>query len=659
MRLPGPIPRWRSAGGSLLMHVDRRTSSLLAFALLAALTAGSAHAAPSERRAREARALYDSAVEKLGRRTFESRRAAIADLERATSIAPREPEYQVLLARTYYQCGFLREARRRFDAVEQLDPRDVAAQYGLGQVWRRDWLKYLDTLSLARATEHFERAGRLDTARAEPWVLAASLRTEARDTSGALADAQRAAGADPRNPDAILALGAALWRAGRPDEGEARLREAIPRLPKSVRERFFDIAPVASEADTAIYNHLSAAGREEFARRFWTEHDPDLVTAQNEAQLEYWSRVAQAYFLFWNPRHREWDERGEVYVRYGPPARADYNPLDQLLYSRVGSSAMMFPMNVMIWNYPQLGMVVPLQDRLLSEYWMLPMTREYDPDPRPDPDSLAKLDALGTHDLRGVFPTLPPRTERVKLEGGIARFEGASGPRLLAALGAAATPGDSLVATAVVFDSTATERMRETRALSPSACAADRFRVADFADDLPPGRYWVGLEVRAGSRRGTLRYPVTLSPSGDALALSDVVVTCGTPVVLGPGMRLDANPAARVPPGSPLTAYFEIYRLTPGADGLAHYEYEYRVRTTDRDPRIWIQRLFSPRPSPPEIQTRSEQSNPGAMRRQFVSVPLEGLPPGRYRLEIRVRDLASGEEARGSAEFTRLSETQP
>jgi hypothetical protein len=34
-------------------------------------------------------------------------------------------------------------------------------------------------------------------------------------------------------------------------------------------------------------------------------------------------------------------------------------------------------------------------------------------------------------------------------------------------------------------------------------------------------------------------------------------------------------------------------------------------------------------------------------------VPVQALPPGRYRLEIRVRDLIAGDEVTASAEFSR------
>jgi hypothetical protein len=75
------------------------------------------------------------------------------------------------------------------------------------------------------------------------------------------------------------------------------------------------------------------------------------------------------------------------------------------------------------------------------------------------------------------------------------------------------------------------------------------------------------------------------------------------------------------------------------------------VRSTDRDPRVWLQRLFSPRPRIPEIATRRESENMGPLRRQFVSVPVESLPPGKYRLDITVRDLVAGGEVTAGAPF--------
>jgi hypothetical protein len=246
------------------------------------------------------------------------------------------------------------------------------------------------------------------------------------------------------------------------------------------------------------------------------------------------------------------------------------------------------------------------------------------------------------------------------VRGAIARFQGPEGVHLLAQIETPGGPADSLGAEWVVLDSTRREVWRGARTLAPSACDATELRVADFAADLPPGSYLVGLSVHDGNgRRGVYRAATELRAAKPELTLSDVVVACGTPdLMIGAGdppvVRLEPNPAARVAGNDPLTAYFEIYHLTPGGDGQSRFEYVYTVKSAERDPRIWLQRLLQPRRQPSPIEVSREDVNPGDLRRQFVTVPVQSLPAGKYKLEIRVRDLVAGDEAVRSAEFVKL-----
>lgn len=631
------------------------TMPLAALALAIAAVAAAAGSPPASE---EARALYQRAWQRLEQRSVEMRRMAISDLERATLLEPGNAEYQLTLARTYLVAGYVKLARRRFETASAVAPEDAEAHYGLGQVWRRDYLKYLDRTSLERAIEQLDAATRLEPRHTDSWLMLSSLLIERGDSTRANAAAEAALRADPGSAEALLAAGATRWRLGAVESADSAMRAALPRLKDSVRERLEDIAPVASERDTAIYNRLDDAGKAEFARRFWTEHDPDLSTSENEARLEYWSRVTQAYFLFYEPRRREWDERGEVYVRYGPPQRADYNPVGATLYSRVGrDSRFLYPANVLVWDYPDLGMRVTMQDRVLSEYYQLPMSTDHDPDPRPDPEALAKLPVVGTHDGRGVFPMLPPGAAPLTVEGQVARFSGTRGPRLFAALVAPGGPADSVQGEFVVLDSTERVVARERRTLSPSACEADRFRAGEFARDLPPGDYRVGLSVRAsGNRRGSVRFPIRLAGADSTeLQLSELVITCGTPLSSANEVRLDPNPSARVAAGAPLTAYFEISQLALAADGTSRFEYQYTVKPGDKDRRVWIQRALDPRRAPPSLSASRSETNTGALRRQFLSIPVDDLPAGRYLLEVRVRDLLADTEQVRSTPFQRLA----
>src|SRR5882724_4924724 len=70
--------------------------------------------------ASSAEALYDSALQRLRVSTIESRRLAIRELEQATLLDRANPAYELLLARIYFQCGFMKSAQRRFERVARL-----------------------------------------------------------------------------------------------------------------------------------------------------------------------------------------------------------------------------------------------------------------------------------------------------------------------------------------------------------------------------------------------------------------------------------------------------------------------------------------------------------------------------------------------------------
>jgi len=395
--------------------------------------------------------------------------------------------------------------------------------------------------------------------------------------------------------------------------------------------------------------------RAEFVRRFWSENDPDLVTPENEAQLEYWARVAQAYFLFYDPARREWDERGDIYVRYGPPAAATYNPVGTALYGQsLGANQVAFPVNVLVWAYPQLGMVAVMQDRQLNEHYELPPSRDYDTDPIPDPNVVANLNVVTTSGLKGVFPVLPPGARPLDVASELGRFEGDKGvPTLFAGVAAPGGPADSLMAYLVVLDSTMHEVARLKQPLSPSACDAAGQRVTGFQLPLPPGDYIVGTSVRGGGRRGAWRASLRVPAIDSSMSVSDLVVTCGVPPVLENSVQLDANPTGRVPPGQPLVAYFEVYHLARGPDGQGRFEYETSVHSADPDNRMWFQRWLSPRRDGEALGVTRQDQVLGTVRRQFVSVPVRSLAPGHYRLDIVVRDVLTGDEQKRSAYFIR------
>ena len=658
---PSPLTGPRRGAHTRRVH---RHPSLRAVLVLIGLAVGASRAGADA--AHDAERLFQRAQGYEARGSIETRRMAMECLERATALAPDHAAYQIALGRVYYRMGYLAQARTRFQAAEKLDPTDAAARFGIAEVWRRDWLKYLDRASLAKAIADFSSAASLRPGDCEAWIQLVPLLVEQKDLAAASAAAARALAVAPNRPEAALAVAYTSYRMGRVARAESTFKAALPGLPRLARERFEDIAPVATEEDTARLRRLPLPKRPEFLRRFWRNLDPDLASPENEAQLEYWSRVAHAYFLFFDTRRREWDERGEVYVRYGPPERVDYNPVNLPMVQQF-STGPAYPANMLVWSYPSLGMEVQMQDRMLSEYYLLPISMSEDMDPRPDPDVVAhRGDLLSASGGRGVFPVLPPGTGPRPVDGVLARFSGAAGPRLFGQVETSGWPDDSLWAEWVVLDTAMVEVGRAMRSLVVSACDPAQRVTADFATDLAPGRYQVGITVRdKAGRRGVFRDAVELGVAPAALTLSDAVVTCGRPDIsppapgVAPAVRIEADPAAEVFGSDPLTVYFEMYDLRPDENGTSRFEYEATVRSEDKDPRIWIQRLLQPRPRIPAISATRREEQPGNLRRQFVTIPVAELGEGHYRLDIRVRDLNAGSEAVTRVSFVKRGSASP
>lgn len=610
---------------------------------------------------RRAATYYRRALQAVTAEGFDGRRKAMQYLEQAVLCAPDTVTYHLALARVYMEMGFLGMARHSFERVSELSPYLAEPHVGQGHLWRKDYLKYLETRALDRSVHEFQIASRLAPAHGEAWLNLVPLLLEQHRVELALEAAGHALDADATNPECLLAWAHTSFRAGNVPRADSVFRLVIPRLSTSARERYLDIAPLTTERDTAHLSHLPEKGRQEFLARFWKDHDPDLASPENEAQLEYWSRVTQAYFLYFNRRRQEWDQRGEIYVRYGPPKVVAYNPIGAPLRFQLGRYGS-FPMNVLVWGYPELGMTVSMHDRLLTGHYLAPFSVIESTDPVPDPDSLASHgENLATAGGRGVFPVLPPGTRPLPISSIAGRFQGDRGPRLLGWVEGPGQPSDSLWADWVVLDTARVEVAHIRRMMTASACDISELRAADFTVELPPGEYFAGVSVRgAGGLRGAHRGTVLVERPAAVLQLSDLIVACGAPLTEldaagAPSVRLAANAGSRVVGNDPLTAYFEAYHLFTDRNGLARMEFEYVVRSTDHDPRIWLKRVFAPRAKVPDISAHRQEEQVGSIRRQFVSVPVQALPSGNYRLEIRVRDLLLGSEATRTAEFTKVS----
>src|SRR5690349_8109979 len=190
-------------------------SLLLALALFVSAPAWAASPPPAARAAEsEADRLLADADRRLTRHTFYARRIAIYDLEQACDLVPERADIQLRLARTYADAGFTKQSRLRYERALLIAPDNADARMGLGQAWRRDWLKYLERRSLDRAIEHFSACARLDPKRTDAWLMLSALLVERGDLTAARSASDHALEFDRSRADCQLAGASLRWRQG-------------------------------------------------------------------------------------------------------------------------------------------------------------------------------------------------------------------------------------------------------------------------------------------------------------------------------------------------------------------------------------------------------------------------------------------------------------
>ena len=628
----------------------KQLSSFLATCATLILLAAPPVAAPAapgtNRPSERARSLYQRALHRLEHGGHEDRQLARLELEDARHLDPAHPEYALALGHVYLDADMLLGARQEAESVLAQDPANDDAEYLLGLTWRRSWLFEPDSLARDRAILHLARAARGAPGNGGRWIPLIPLLVEAGHVEAARDAAALALRTAPRNFEALLLMAYTSQRTGELADADRLFSAALERAPGAVRNCFENLEPLIPTWTVEAYRGMNRRERAELAVKFWRDADPDPVTVENEAKLEFLARATHAYFLYYVPERGTWDTRGDLYVRYGPPTWMDRNLIT--IYGAASG-------NLLAWTYPELGMRIWMEATNPLVGYRMPFSRRSYP-ALPFRDSLSRREDLFA--LQGgwaVFPKLPPNVQPLELRCALARFEGESSLRLLAQAESPGSPEDSLWAEWTVLDPTRAEVARASRRMSVSACWPGEALAASFAADLAPGRYRVGVAVSdARGRRGVFRKDIELPNPGDGLSLSDVVVTCGRPeasVVAGQAVRLEPDPGLRPAMREALTAYFEIYHLRPDARGEARIEYVCAVRPAAKDRRAWLERMFTPLPAP--IEMTREVETYGTLRRQYVSVPLRDLPAGLYQIEIRVRDLDSGEETTRLATFVR------
>lgn len=595
--------------------------------------------------------------------------------ERALAAARREND-RLLVAEAADELGMVHwrryEAvadRQNLSVVQSLDLDRYAFADGrelreviAGLTWSAgEWTGQLDYF---RATDLFAEAARSfpDHARALRHTFMALAERARWDEL--LQVARRRLDAAPGDATAWLAQGLAAHRLGDERMAASAFDSALALLAPADRDRYTRLSRIlrprardtTAMSDSVRFTMAPASARAAVERAYWALADPLALTPENEHRLEFLARVAYAE-LRWTSddfdlRGADTD-RGDIWVRYGPPALvAGFPP-----HNGVSS---------LLWMY---GHGLAFVFRTPPTYGTATFAGDY--------AERARLERLNTP-VRWDNLELGRRIDTVVVQ--VARFR-ATGDSTDVVL-VADIPVDSLLAGVDVTRAAVDVEMRVYGG-SADVVARDSTRtlVVAGASDLPRTRAWrqrlgpgahlyrveaLQPDVLRGARAvGAVRAGAAES----GLAMSDVLLAARVLPRNGRDAErwsdFDVAPSAsRFRRGESVALLWETYAL--GADRGAS---RYRVAVTvERERRRGRAAAFATRVvggaagalgmsarGSGRVTLAYDREVPArAVAVDHLTLDLGGAAPGRYRLSVEVTDRVAGTRTRRESTVTIL-----
>jgi hypothetical protein len=174
---------------------------------------------------------------------------------------------------------------------------------------------------------------------------------------------------------------------------------------------------------------------------------------------------------------------------------------------------------------------------------------------------------------------------------------------------------------------------------------------------VKPDSYHVAFFVqqpatkRVGGWKEDMRVPQF---DGGQLAMSSIVLASSIEPAAGDdpfvrhGLRILPNPYRRFSRAKPVYVYFEVYNLTPDAEGQSAFVVEYTTLLR-KEKKSGTRKVFSmfggsAKPSTTLVLEREAGT---ATSMEYLALDLARAGKGDFRLSIKVKDMHSGKQSEG------------
>lgn len=478
------------------------------------------------------------------------------------------------------------------------------------------------------------------------------------------------AGAVAANARVHLAEGLAAFRLQRLADAEAAFNRGIALMLPGDRDELLNLGRILRRGDSVRVAGLADDVRARTDSAYWEANDPLLATPENEARLEFLSRMAYAdlHFTDEDMRQAGWrTDRAMILARYGePPVVATFSPqVNADARDAIGRV-------ITVWYYPRPEVEFVFSGPPAFNYASFAGNyRDYAEERR-------EIAPFGLENL-----PLALRVDTIPVQ--VARFRGATS-RETELVVASAVPAGTLYADAPV------DRSALQLSLRAGPAGAMRLQRTDtIAVQLPAPRALsrtVAIPMRADDVRARLE---AIDPALDgavaraqvdlpalrtdsttlarALVSSDLLIARRIPspprVVRWPQLRLEPLGDLRLAQRDTFSVYWELYGLQPGANGRLEYEVQVSVTilSLDRGPDpiirffggvsdlVGLSPVGDDQLSMRFIRDEAAPTGPDDRQPELITLGLGTSPAGRYRLTVTVTDRRTARTATSQRDF--------
>jgi GWxTD domain-containing protein len=464
------------------------------------------------------------------------------------------------------------------------------------------------------------------------------------------------------------------------------------RLPKQTQQIYYALEPIAEDEELKEFLKLDPRERNQWLKVFWKKRDPTPTTEKNEFEEEHQIRVEYAKENFRSTfGKRPWDDRGEVYIKYGEPDERELRihkhwdiremsvqdwtrdhrndqtkgwgvPLKQWmkdaevsgfpeieekqkeeLWSNFGE----------IWTYNDYHLTLQFQEQhMLGHYTLVPYTDEFGRTQNPQEflvEKVAKVEAqkeMFEHDYGGKALDFALNAVKFRSEGKTYDLDVNVGlPLDKLGLGGDESNLVSFMRRIVVWDENADQVAFDSTTVTKSVDKNERkgyLLVDQRSYNLDPGQYTLAVEVRdlytqkIGIYKKDFLIPEYVFP--DSQEISEVVMASfirsaleGEEKFVKHGLLVMPLPSKVYFTTQTISFYYEIYNLEKDKEGKLKYYVSYNLID------------FKDKKEIPLYPSNVFEADTTDVF-QVGTLGAAQIGPGEYALAIYVRDLNSENE---------------